>query len=305
MKTFSLIILASLFCIQGANAQYQHDSIKIDHGYLHYYTKGEGKPIVLLQGGPGFSSYYMRAIADSLENYKTILVDYQGTGRSRYRKEDANWIGIDQIVRDYEAVRKHLNIDQWTIIGHSYGGQHSLYYAVKFPGRVSKIINIGGITTDNLNMKYFYDNVHFNIPDSDRQQLVAIMQDKNMTQEQKNNASMAISMKGWLYKKEALNLFLGYIPPEEMKILTNDRYQSIWRNSPDFYIFDFSKQVYLLNIPVRLIHGRQDPVGESVPVLLNERMKDSKLAFIEQCGHFPWFEQPKPFFRQLKQFLDD
>lgn len=301
------IILSFFFIIFSLNvqAQYKHDSIKIEHGYLHYYTKGEGKPIVLMQGNTGASSYYMRAIADSLNDYRTILVDFQGTGRSRDRAEDASWIGIDQIVGDYETVRKHLNIDQWVIIGHSYGGQHSLYYATKYPVRVRKIINIGGITTDNLNMKYFYDNVESYIPESDKKQLAAIMQDKNMTQEQKNNASMAIGMKGWLFKKEALNQFLGYFPPEEMKILSNDEYQSIWRNRPDFFSFDFSKEAYQLNIPVRLIHGRQDPVGEALPVLLNERMKDSKLVFIEQCGHFPWFEQPKEFFKILNAFLEN
>lgn len=72
-----------------------------------------------MQGNTGASSYYMRAVADSLDNYQTILVDFQGTGRSRDRKEDDSWIGIDQIVGDYETVRKHLKIDQWTIIGHS------------------------------------------------------------------------------------------------------------------------------------------------------------------------------------------
>lgn len=305
MKIIPLFALFFSFSFIEANAQYKHDSIKIEHGYLHYYTKGEGKPIVLMQGNTGASSYYMRAIADSLKNYRTILVDFQGTGRSKDRVEDASWIGMDQIVGDYETVRKHLCIDQWTIIGHSYGGQHSLYYAVKFQGKVSKIINIGGITTDNLNMKYFYDNVHFNIPDADRQQLAVIMKDSTLTQEQKYNANLVTHMKGWLYKKEALNQFLGYFSPEEMKILSNDKYQSIWRNRLDFFTFDFSKQAYQLNIPLRLIHGRQDPVGESVPVLLNERMKDSKLAFIEHCGHFPWFEQPKDFFQKLKEFLRD
>lgn len=81
MKTFAALFFL-FFLSQEIIAQYKHDSIKIEHGYLHYYTKGEGKPIVLLQGGPGFSSYYMRAIADSLDGYKTVLVDFEGTGRS-------------------------------------------------------------------------------------------------------------------------------------------------------------------------------------------------------------------------------
>ena len=71
----------------------------------------------------------------------------------------------------------------------------------------------------------------------------------------------------------------------------------------DFYTFDFSKEAYALNIPLRLIHRRQDPVGEGVPVLLNERMKNSKLTFIEKCGHFPWIDQPTEFFKVLRESL--
>src|SRR5699024_4773669 len=104
-----------------ANAQYIHDSLKVDQGYIHYYTKGEGESIVLLQGGPGYSSYYMRGIADSLTNYQSILIDYQGTGRSQYKKVDSTWVTRTRMIKDVELVRNHLGIDKWTLIGNSYG----------------------------------------------------------------------------------------------------------------------------------------------------------------------------------------
>ena len=130
-KTLLFLLIAFSFTI--AKAQYKHDSIKIDHGYLHYYTRGEGEPLILLQGGPGFSSYYMRAIADSLDGYKTVLVDFEGTGRSQYRKADPSWVSLDNLVGNVELVRKKLGINNWTAIGHSYGGMFELYYAVKHP----------------------------------------------------------------------------------------------------------------------------------------------------------------------------
>ena len=80
-------------------------------------------------------------------------------------------------------------------------------------------------------------------------------------------------------------------------------YQNIWLAKSNFFTFDFSKEAYALNIPLRLIYGRQDPVGEGVPVLLNDRMKNSKLTFIEKCGHFPWIDQPEVFFSLLKESL--
>ena len=97
-----------LMCLQ-ATAQYKEESIKLKEGSLHFYTKGEGKPIVLLQGGPGFSSYYMRSIADSLSGYKCILIDYEGTGKSQYRTADKTWVSPEKVVDDIELVRQKLN----------------------------------------------------------------------------------------------------------------------------------------------------------------------------------------------------
>lgn len=49
----ALFTIISLLFVQGVFAQnkntYKHDSIKIEHGYLHFYTKGKGKPVVLMQ----------------------------------------------------------------------------------------------------------------------------------------------------------------------------------------------------------------------------------------------------------------
>ena len=68
-KLFTLLLLLSVLL---SHAQYNHDSIPVEKGFLHFYTFGKGKPVVHLQGGPGFSSYYMRAIADSLPDYHNI-----------------------------------------------------------------------------------------------------------------------------------------------------------------------------------------------------------------------------------------
>ncbi|MDO5655816.1 MAG: alpha/beta hydrolase [Flavobacteriaceae bacterium] len=304
-----LLTLLSIVIVQYSfgqnNNSYKRDSIKIEHGYLHYYTKGKGKPVVLMQGNTGASSYYMRAIADSLDNYQTILVDFQGTGRSQYRKEDDSWIGIDQIVGDYETVRKHLKIDQWTIIGHSYGGQHALYYAVKYPTKVNKIISIGGVATDNLLMKYFGDNNNAYMCDADWVQMKNIMADEKLSMSEKTKQQMAIYMKSAVFNKEKIAKFIDYFPADEWNIVLNPTYQNIWRKKSNFFTFDFSKEAYDLKTPVRIIHGRQDPVGEGVPVLLNERMKNSRLTFIEKCGHFPWIDQPEEFFKIVKESLTD
>jgi proline iminopeptidase len=54
--------------------------------------------------------------------------------------------------------------------------------------------------------------------------------------------------------------------------------------------------------PVLILHGRQDPFGESVPQSLLRYYKKSKLIFVEKCGHYSWIEQPDKIKKILRLF---
>lgn len=304
MKTiaFTAILLLS---VTICTAQYKHDSIKIDHGYLHYYTKGEGKPILLMQGGPGFSSYYMRAIADSLDGYKKILVDYQGTGRSN-RKIDSTWVGIDKVISDVETVRKKLKINDWTVIGHSIGGLFGLYYAVKHPNVVNKVIPIAGALTDNRFLEFYFDNISRGFTNEDKAQMNKIMKDPDLTMDEKTVEIIMLQTKaGYFFNRKNGEIFFNSFPPHEMQMLYNFEFGEAFSQRADFMSLDIGKEVYALNTPILIISPRQDPGGEGNPVLLNERSKNSKITFIEMSGHFPWVEQPAVFFKTLNAFLEN
>lgn len=303
MKKY-LVVFALLLATNWSLAQYLHDSIKTERGYLHYYVTGKGKPIVHLQGGPGFSSYYMRGIADSLPGYQNILIDYQGTGRSQYQPADSSWVNIDNIIDDVELVRKKLNIGSWTALGHSYGGMFALHYAVKFPKYVNKVITVGGAGTNNRFQIYFSDNLHAKLTEAELLRDNQLMQDTTGSDKDNFYEGTLLHMPGYFYDRKKIDAFMNSFPDEEMKRLMNPDFMSAYTSSPDFMKYDIGSKVYALELPVRLIQGRQDPVGEAVPVLINERSKNSKLYFVEQTSHFPWIEQPQDFFKILLEYLE-
>lgn len=296
-KIFSLfLMLIGLNCY----SQYQHDSLKVDVGYIHYYTKGEGKPIVLLQGGPSFSSYYMRAIADSLPDYKTILIDYQGIGRSQYKKPDSTWVNPDNIVKDVELIRKHLAIDKWIVLGQSWATHFALLYGIKYPQHTSKIILQATAGTDNKFTKYYWDNIERGLTEADLIVLDSLRKDSTATWEDR----FKILLNGYFYDRTKSSSFLNYPPSEAPFFHNSDFFMAFW-NDPGFETFDISKEAYEMDIPVRIIQGRQDPVNGGTQERLNERLKHSKIFYIERAGHFPWLEQPQEFFASLRESLND
>ena len=289
-----------LLVITTTNAQYVHDSLRVDVGYIHYYTKGEGKPIVLLQGGPGFSSYYMRSIADSLTGYKSILIDYQGTGRSQYKKPDSTWVNQNNMVNDVEIIRKHLGINSWIVMGQSWATHTALLYGIKYPNRTSKIILQATAGTDNNFQKYYGDNISKGLTASDFAKLEAIMKDSTAGKLD----SFKIWLNGYFYDREKSSLFLNF-PVEEAPYFHNAAFFTAFLNDPGYETFDISKEAYELDIPIRIVQGRQDPVNGGTQERLNERLKNSKIFYIERAGHFPWLEQPDTFFTALKASLED
>jgi proline iminopeptidase len=288
-----------LLVITTTHAQYAHDSLKVDVGYIHYYTKGEGKPIVLLQGGPGYSSYYMRGISDSLTNFKTVLIDYQGHGRSQYKKPDSSWANIDNVIMDVELVRRHLGFNKWTLIGNSYGSHYALNYAIKYPEHTSKVILTASPGTNNKFLIYYGDNINLRRTEEDVAALKKFSSPKLMETVER----MQITFKAYFFDQTKTKVVFNP-PKEEIPFFYNFEYYKAAVTRPGFEDWDISDEVYALDLPIRIIQGRQDPVN-GMEVQLNERAKNSKLIYIERAGHFPWAEEPLEFFAVLRRCIDD
>ncbi len=285
--------------IANTNAQYVHDSLKTATGYIHYYTKGKGKPVVLLPGGPGYSSYYMRDISDSLQGYKTILIDFQGTGHSLYKKPDSTWVSQDHMVQDVELLRQHLHIDKWTVLGHSWATHTALYYAVKHPQHTEKVILIATAGTDNSFLKYYHDNITKSLTGQDRTELDSLS-------ELPSPDPLEIAkvwFRGYFYDHDKASRLFANVPAQEIPYLQSDDFFNAFTHNPHFKTFDIGKRAYALDLPVRIIQGRQDPVNGGTQERLNERLKHSRIFYIERSGHFPWLEQPGAFFAALWKSL--
>ena len=53
---------------------------------IHYRDLGDGRPLLLVNGGPGWSSDHMLPVAKRLaQEYRVILFDQRGTGRGNRR----------------------------------------------------------------------------------------------------------------------------------------------------------------------------------------------------------------------------
>jgi proline iminopeptidase len=130
--------LVILWCF-SLHAQ-QSGLIDSGESKLYYRTFGEGKPLLIINGGPGMNSNGFVGLAKDLSYYgMTIIYDQRGTGKS-VCAIDPHTMTLDKMVGDMENLRRHLKLESWSIFGQSFGGMLASYYATKHPGRIDKII---------------------------------------------------------------------------------------------------------------------------------------------------------------------
>ncbi|MTI18820.1 prolyl aminopeptidase [Rhodobacteraceae bacterium RKSG542] len=113
-----------------------------------------GKPVVILHGGPGAgSSPLMRRFHDP-EHYRIIVLDQRGCGRSTpfaELEENTTW----HLVEDLEKLRKFLGVDKWQVFGGSWGSTLALAYAQSHPEVVTEIILRGIFTVRRSEVQWF------------------------------------------------------------------------------------------------------------------------------------------------------
>lgn len=115
--------------------------LTVDGGEIWYRVSGtgEGLPVVLIHGGPGGNSYYLKAFEDIGNDRQVVRYDQLGCGKSGY-SEDTTLFTIGHFVDELELLRNHLGFPEWHILGHSWGTIIAIEYYRHYPDRVSSLV---------------------------------------------------------------------------------------------------------------------------------------------------------------------
>ena len=118
-----------------------------------FYTEfGSGSPILVLHGGPGVDHKYMLSLKPLSKKYRLIFIDQRGNGKSKIKNYDT--LKFKYFTSDIDNIRIHLNIDKWTLIGHSFGGFVALEYAIRYSQFVSQVVLIDtGFNADQVQIE--------------------------------------------------------------------------------------------------------------------------------------------------------
>jgi proline iminopeptidase len=142
---------------------YDSGLLEVGDGNALYWEvcgKPDGKPAVMVHGGPGAGCSEAHRRQFDPEAYRIVLFDQRNCGRSTPHAADPA-VSLENnttwhLVADMERLREHLGIDRWLVFGGSWGSTLSLAYAQAHPGRVSELVLRGIFMLRPFELRWFY-----------------------------------------------------------------------------------------------------------------------------------------------------
>lgn len=103
---------------------------------------GTGTPVILIHGGPGMGSFYLKSMEGLGVDRPVVRYDQLGAGKSD-RMTDTTLMVIPRYVEELDSLRRTLKYDKIFLNGNSWGTIVAVEYYKAHPDRVAGIIFSG------------------------------------------------------------------------------------------------------------------------------------------------------------------
>ncbi|MFF0343154.1 alpha/beta fold hydrolase [Kribbella sp. NPDC004875] len=112
--------------------------VEVDGVGLHVGVTGRGRDVVVLTGGPGCVQYLERDEI-SPPDHRAWYPEPRGVGRSGGEPHT-----MERAIADLEGIRSAVGVGSWLVVGHSWGSDLGVRYALQHPEAVEGVVGIAG-----------------------------------------------------------------------------------------------------------------------------------------------------------------
>ena len=259
---------------------------------------GAGEPAVFIPGTGGTGPYWAPLIRE-LPGIRCVMIDRPGWGLSSpldYR--DLHYGEAAAAILD--GALDALGLDRVDVVGASIGHLWALHLAQREPGRVRRIVALGGGPIADLPAPRFIrllasplGALLVRIPSNERMlrgQLGAIGHGASLT------AGRMDDFLPWrvAFDRETPSL------QNERAMVRSILLRDGWRAG----FVPTDADLGAVTAPFRMVYGSADPTG-SVDLWrhFTSRLAQGELKIVEGAGHMPWWDEPTVVGRSVREFL--
>jgi proline iminopeptidase len=258
---------------------------------------GHGYPLALMHGGPGQDYTSLLPLKPLADQFTLIFYDHRCNGRST--GADVSTMTWENLTADADVLRQTLGFDKWAVLGHSFGGQVALEYALRYPQTLSHLIlmNTGGDCRVHQNAAEILGKRGYSAATV---QAARRFYSGQITVGEYFPSFIRFAG-AYFYHLNLLGM------AREMLVGPRPKYR------PEATIFGFSQliagwtvmdRLSEIKVPTLIIAGRQDFIfPPEHQAILADRLPNAELVLVERAGHNPQMEQPAEVIRALRNFM--
>ena len=246
---------------------------------------------MVLHAGPGLDGSIFLPSAEALaSDHRLLLVDLPGNGRSPDPEE---WT-LAAHARALEAFVREQGLEEWTLLGHSFGGFVAMQHLVDFPGSAARLI-ASCTDSDEEDAPGSPEGVFDDLPDDVE---AAFQLEERVTSDE-----------------EAREAWLGQLPffvptPEGVEAVREAFADVVYRHQAVLHA-DQGGELHALaalatsDIPVLAIAGELDlGTPPAAARRIAATAPQGELVVLEGVGHFPFAEAPERYWGAVRGWLD-
>lgn len=251
---------------------------------IYYEQHGSGTPLVLISGLGGDHFFWQSSIEVLSQKFRVITFDTRGIGKTDAPPEPYS---MDIFTEDLLALMDTLQIEKAQLLGFSMGGCIALSFALKYPGRVEKLIVAGSHAKTSMQIRLFID-------------AVVAAYETGLSAKQMFNLICP-----WLFSNKFMSLPLNAAFLEYDENEPDPQPLYAWKNQwLALREYDVANRLHEIKLPTLILNGDEDLFAsmEQAHHLYNN-IKDSELKILNGAGHLINYESLDLFNKYVVEFL--
>ncbi len=285
--------------------------IQVDGKYDVWTKKiGDGKiKVLLLHGGPGFTHDYFECFEDFLpkEGIEFYYYDQLGSGNSDIPTDTTLW-NIPRFVEEVEQVRKGLGLENFYLLGHSWGSMLAMEYLAKYQSHVKAAVLSNMTASSKSYVNYTaklkqqilspqdiatYDSLDklkaYNTPEFQN-----LMMSKLYTQ-----CVCRLPLEQWpeplmrAFKKANQTIYIQMQGVDEFHVTGNFKDWDMWDRLPN------------IKVPTLVIGGKYDEMSPDDLIKEGKLIPNSRTYICPNGSHLSMYDDQQNYFTNLITFLKE
>lgn len=310
MRNITYLFISILFLFscssQSPSGLAPHEGkVKVEGGEIWYKVMGEGEgiPVLTLHGGPGGTHRYFYQLSPQADDRPIILFDQLGGGRSDYHN-DTTLMTVEHFVEQVKAVKDSLELEEFYLLGHSWGGALAVEYYLNYPEGIKGLI-LSSPLISTPRWEADADTLIKTLP----QEMQSIIESANATGDY--NSEEYQKADAYYWSQFGLRTAKNDHPLDTVEVSGNGIiYNYMWgpsefRCTGTLKDFDRTESLNKISVSTLFLTGEYDEARPQTVKHFSEMVENSEFAVVKSAGHSTLHDNKEGYNQILKEFLHE